>query len=142
MNILSFPRLVLSFSLEPSIAALRNFDFALSNFRAQSGKYIMALNLALELASRQKRLLYWQDRFETDSLPSEDQSRVKDLLKDYAKTITKAATEKDEQARQNLLEELQVMDRKLNTILETRRLLTSKLGIAALTDCSTRGKGS
>lgn len=101
----------------------------------------MAENIALYLASRQKRHSYWLERFKTETLPSEHKSAVEALLKEYASTIGHAARCEGEEDRAPHIERLKVIDRQLYSLFEARRLLTSELGIAAVTDCSTRGTG-
>lgn len=102
----------------------------------------MAENVALFLASRQKRLMFWLDRFNAESLPEALRTGVLSLLKEYRTAINKAAKASEQQEQEGLFEELKIIDRKLDSLFEARRLLTSELGIAALTDCSSRGKGS
>ena len=101
----------------------------------------MTEDLSLFLARRQKRLLYWQERFNCQELSAEASQRFQETFEKYNSLIAAAARAKDEQTRDSACQALRSIDREMNSLFEARRLLTSSLGVGAVTDESTRGSG-
>ncbi len=101
----------------------------------------MEENLSLFLARRQKRLKYWQERFDAESLDPSEQQRFSQIFGEYNALIAKAARATDPQERDEACRELETIDREMTSLFEARRLLTDDLGVGAVTDESTRGSG-
>ena len=74
-------------------------------------------------------------------LDGDNKAEIDALLLKYGRLIAKAVQTTEESEREVVLSDLQDMDREMKTLFESRRLMTSDLGTAAVTDASTRGKG-
>ncbi|MCB0324099.1 MAG: hypothetical protein KDD69_11020 [Bdellovibrionales bacterium] len=86
-------------------------------------------NLSLLLARRQKRLLYWRNRFQTE-LPSQEQSeRIRELFATYQQLLTKMAMEAHDSDAAETELRLESIERELTSLFEARRLMTSAIGV-------------
>ncbi|MCC6953069.1 MAG: hypothetical protein IT290_03020 [Deltaproteobacteria bacterium] len=82
-------------------------------------------NLALFLATRQKRLKYLRASFKQSSLP-EDQSReVSERFSTYGLLLSKVAKAQTDPEREEAKARLLTLDRELTYLFEQRRLKTS-----------------
>ena len=97
--------------------------------------------LSLILARRQKRLKYWQESFEQETLTSEQATKLKELFNTYSLLISKMVKATDSSEREDCEFRLESIDRELTSLFEERRHLTSDIGVGAVTDYSSRGGG-
>ncbi len=98
-------------------------------------------DLSLSLARREKRLRYWYDCLLKNgtSLDSTIKERLGKLLKDFRSTLAKYATSEDtDHSNTNHSNEyentLSNIERELDSTFESRRLMTSKIGVPAVGD--------
>ena len=84
-------------------------------------------NLALFLATRQKRLGYWQKTFTFASLPAVEQQLIAEKLATYALLLSKVARAPSDIERDESKERLVSLDRELNSLFEARRRSTSPM---------------
>jgi len=88
---------------------------------------------ALSIARRQKRLLYWQDQLTGSDLSPEKVKDIKERLNTFALLLSKMASTSGEQALETETR-LLGLERELANLFESRRLMTSKIGVSAIRD--------
>ncbi len=98
---------------------------------------ILETNLSLSLARRQKRLLFWKKLFlnetvEGHNLPENLKTKLKVNIETFRQLLNKYPLIRDETERKECEERLSSMEREFNSLTETRRLLTSKYGLASV----------
>ena len=100
-------------------------------------------NIALYLARRQKRLKYWRERFDGEALDANEAKEFSELFKNYRQLIATVAKAEQLDSAEALeaKEQLESIDREMTTLFEARRLMTSGIGVSAVEDYSTRGRG-
>ena len=82
-------------------------------------------NLALFLATRQKRLKYLRASFRQASLPDDRAREVNERLATYGLLISKVAKAQGDVEREESKARLLTLDRELTYLFEQRRLSTS-----------------
>ena len=95
--------------------------------------------LALSVARRQKRLLYWQDQLTGSDLAAEKVKDIKERLNTFALLLSKMASDAskqsgDEKQSGETETRLLALERELTGLFESRRLMTSKIGSSAIRD--------
>lgn len=94
-------------------------------------------NLALNVSRRQKRVAFWRGQFlQSAPLNDGERSRLEELFQTYQLLIArliKAHTTKSEADLVDTSARLEALDREITTTFESRRLLTSEIGSAAIT---------
>jgi hypothetical protein len=94
------------------------------------------VDISLQLARREKRLRYWQTwlteaRKSMDRKPDE---KISSLLNKYRADLAKYAFTEDDTERDNLEEAILSMENELESIFNSKRLMTSGIGIPAVGD--------
>lgn len=84
-------------------------------------------NIALFLASRQKRLIYWRDTFRSNTLPSKEGHELGAQLNTYALLLSKLTKQTSPAEREETLDKLLSLETKLTSAFELRRLYTGNL---------------
>lgn len=90
--------------------------------------------LALSVARRQKRLLYWQDQLTGSDLAAEKVKDIKERLNTFALLLSKMAHTGDDKQGAETETRLLALERELTGLFESRRLMTSKIGSSAIRD--------
>lgn len=101
-------------------------------------------HLALAVARKQKRLKYWRDRFATSSImvpaptsPKDGtpkEAPVNDRLNTYCLLISKLVKASTPEEAADVEARLAGLERELTSLFESRRLMTSSIGIPAIGD--------
>lgn len=108
-------------------------------------------NLTLQVARRQKRLAFWKDQFLTlsgesdghhstpsvDRISASERSRMEEILKTYQLLLSRlvqAHLSKNSADSVDVENRLGGLDREMTTLFESRRLLTSTIGSAAISE--------
>jgi hypothetical protein len=95
------------------------------------------LDLSLSLARREKRLRFWQSALFSQSLLKEgEMEEIKRLLGAFRSLLSKYALSENTSDHEKYELEVSSLERELTSLFETRRLLTSKIGIPAVPDHS------
>lgn len=90
--------------------------------------------IALSIARRQKRLLYWQKQLSGAGLDAEKVKDIKEHINTFALLLSKMANAISEGQAQETETRLQALERELTGLFESRRLTTSSIGAPAITD--------
>ncbi len=85
-------------------------------------------DLSLLLARRQKRLIYWKERFSSKELSEAQVSRCRDLFSTFSLLMMKVLKASNEEERNECEERLESLEQELNNLFSSRRLMTSSLG--------------
>ncbi len=86
--------------------------------------------LALLLARRQKRLIYWKQRFESENLSKEQASLGQNLCSTFSLLMMKLLRAESEEEKAECEQRLETIERELNNLFSATRHLTSPLGTA------------
>jgi hypothetical protein len=98
---------------------------------------ILPLDLSLSLARREKRLRFWQSAlFSQSSLNEIEMEKIKRLLSSFRLLLSKYALSENISDQEKYELEVSGLERELTSFFESRRLLTSKIGIPAVPDHS------
>lgn len=82
-------------------------------------------------ATRQKKVIFWSKELLSEDTPQDQKNQITALLKQYKGLLNEVLrTDKPEATE----EKISVLERQLNDLFESRRLLTHKIGTAAI-DC-------
>lgn len=82
-------------------------------------------------ATRQKKVIFWSKELLSENTPQDQKNQITSLLKQYKGLLNEVfKTEKPAEVEESIL----ALERQLNDLFESRRLLTDKNGIAAI-DC-------
>lgn len=92
---------------------------------------ITAHSVALSVARRQKRLLYWQEQLTGSDLAPNKMKDIGERLNTFALLLSKMATAGVEQDSETE-SRLQSLERELASLFESRRLMTSAIGASAI----------
>ena len=101
----------------------------------------MSSNISLNLASRQKRLKYWNERFFAKKLSTSLEKTLTEYFVDYEANISKIAMSSKPEAEKDCFSRLDNIERELESLFRSFRSLTSEMGVLSVTDDSTRGNG-
>ena len=101
----------------------------------------MSSNISLNLASRQKRLKYWNERFFAEDLSPELKKTLSDYFLQYETSISQIAVSAEPSSETEAFATLDNIERELESLFRSFRMLTSEMGVHSVTDDSTRGKG-
>jgi len=91
-------------------------------------------HLALIVARRQKRLKYWQEQFAAKKLDAEHARLIKEKLNTSTLLLSKLVRAESEEQINEAEERLQANERELTSLFESRRLMTSDIGVPAVKD--------
>src|SRR5688572_19215595 len=86
-------------------------------------------NPSLSLARRHKRLQTWREQLLDGRLPAEDTKRFQQLFGEYSRQIAEAVSTGGEPVE----ERLAVIEREIATLFDLHRLMTSSIGVPAVT---------
>jgi hypothetical protein len=90
--------------------------------------------IARIVARRQKRLIFWRENLSGTDLESTQKASIDGYLNDYQQLLqayTKAGSQSEIDSCES---EVDNLERKIEGFFESRRLLTSSIGIAAIED--------
>ncbi|MEQ1790572.1 MAG: hypothetical protein ABL857_09025 [Rickettsiales bacterium] len=82
-------------------------------------------------ATRQKKVIFWSKELLSEDTPQDQKNQINSLLSQYKSFLNEILkTERPQETEEKIL----VIERQLNDLFESRRLLTDKNGVAAI-DC-------
>ena len=87
-------------------------------------------NISLQLARRQKRLLYWKDRLAANQLPQEYAVKCKELFSTYSLLLVRMTKQLSADEFTECESRLEAIEQELTNLFSSHRLLTSPLGSA------------
>lgn len=98
---------------------------------------IIPLDLSLSLARRENRLRFWKSAlFNQSALKESQMKEIKQLLDTFRSLLSKYALSEEASDKEKYEMEVSTLERQLTSFFESRRLLTSKIGIPAVPDHS------
>ena len=86
---------------------------------------------ALLLGKRQKRLAFWLQHMPLCEVPEQSRERLEELYTTYARLLSKAVKGRPEEHAE-CEERMLAVERELEQMFESRRLMTGPLGVPAI----------
>ena len=104
------------------------------------------MNVALTLAACQKRLKFWNERFFAEKMTLQFSEQLKAMFKRYETCIAELAfsagdEDADQSARREMFAEMDNIEREVESLFQSFRLLTNEKGVHSVPDNSLRGHG-